>query len=664
VACRTRDSGAILIGAGEPSTSSYDRQRESFSSYGSRVDVQGWGSGVVTTGYGDLYGYDEWLDDQYLYTATFGGTSSASPMVAAAAAIVQAIAIQENGAPLSPWQVRDLLVATGSPQLGNAAERIGPRPNLRQAIAELPQSAATLTVTTGGSGNDGVCGVTNCTLSEAIDAANQDGIDTIVELAAGETYTLDAVDNTDPTYGANGLPSITSAIAIHANGATVERSSAGATPEFRLFQVASGGSLTLFQATLHNRKLTGQPGGAVLNLGSTIIDSCTLTGNSAAEGGALANQGPYNLVFNSTLTGNSASGSGGAIQSSGALSVMGSTLAGNSAPTGESLATSGTTAVKNTILLKGTGGANCSGTLETGGVSNLADDTSCGASATDKTAAQINLGSLASNGGRTQTMALLSPSVAIDGGNATTCKVLKSKNADQRSYDRFADGNGDGIKECDIGAYEYNSTPLVPGAPAPDAAAPATRILLTPASPDGSNGWYRGPVIVKPEARDTGSGVSEVLSAAFQIDATPPALTCPAAGPFFLHSGDQPVGPAGVDASVSGLDKAASTLSSVVPTEAVGPKALTFTAQDLAGNQASLDCTYHVIYDFGGYYPPVEPAPALNPAGAGSAVPLKFSLAGDQGLDILAEGLPASQPVACDTLEPDGPLEATYPLSV
>jgi hypothetical protein len=78
----------------------------------------------------------------------------------------------------------------------------------------------------------------------------------------------------------------------------------------------------------------------------------------------------------------------------------------------------------------------------------------------------------------------------------------------------------------------------------------------------------------------------------------------------------------------------------------------------LAGNQASRDCPYAVIYDFGGFYPPVEPTPVLNEARAGSAVPLKFSLTGDQGLDAIASEFPASQPVACGTIQPTGPAVA------
>jgi hypothetical protein len=259
----------------------------------------------------------------------------------------------------------------------------------------------------------------------------------------------------------------------------------------------------------------------------------------------------------------------------------------------------------------------------------------------------------------------------------------------------------------DMGAYE---NPL--GAPQPpDATPPETWIVLTPAAPDGVNGWYRSPVTVSPQASDaspvidlrcaldpavaptafddlpqeicpflggapvTSDGQHTFYAAAmdiwgnkstpvsreFQIDASPPVLTCPAAGPFLLHSGEHTVGPAGVDASVSGLDEAASTLSGTVTTERVGPKTLTFTAVDLAGNSASQECSYKVIFDFGGFYPPVESAPTLNMVKAGQAAPLKFSLAGDQGLDVIAAGYPASRPVQCVTLEPAGPLVATQP---
>ena len=133
-----RDSGAIIVGAGRPPSSGADRQRESFSTFGSRVDVQGWGSGVMTTGYGTFHrNSDDLTNPDFWYRADFNGTSSASPVVAGAAANLQGIALAQQGVPLTPLEIRTKLVQTGSPQLGNTAEHIGPRPDLRQAIAQL-----------------------------------------------------------------------------------------------------------------------------------------------------------------------------------------------------------------------------------------------------------------------------------------------------------------------------------------------------------------------------------------------------------------------------------------------------------------------------------------------------------------------------------------------
>jgi hypothetical protein len=253
-------------------------------------------------------------------------------------------------------------------------------------------------------------------------------------------------------------------------------------------------------------------------------------------------------------------------------------------------------------------------------------------------------------------MALADTSAAIDQGNATACLDTRLQGRDQRGYNRFADGNGDNYAYCDIGAFKYGSV-LLPPAPAPDTMAPRVRIVLTPAVPDGANGWYRGPVDVLPQAQDdvgvielrcaldpqvapityeelpeeicpflAGAPVSEdgmhtlyaaamdaagntsaISSVSFQIDATPPVITCPDPGPILLGSGDQAIGPAGVDASVSGLDEAAANvLSGIVSTGEIGPQVLTFTAFDLAGNSASQECSYAVIYDFGGPYPPVK----------------------------------------------------------
>ena len=47
-----------------------------------------------------------------------------------------------------------------------------------------------------------------------------------------------------------------------------------------------------------------------------------------------------------------------------------------------------------------------------------------------------------------------------------------------------------------------------------------------------------------------------------------------------------------------------------------------------------------------------EPPPALNSAKAGKTVDLTFSLGGDQGLDIFADGYPATRAINCESGEP------------
>lgn len=129
-----RDSGAIMVGAGGPPRGGYaDRERLDFSNYGGRVDVQGWGRKVATLDYGDLQACSG--ADRH-YTGEFSGTSSASPIVAGAAVIVQGVA-KSRGRLLAPTQIRDLLRTTGTPQLGDTSEQIGPRPDLERAIKAL-----------------------------------------------------------------------------------------------------------------------------------------------------------------------------------------------------------------------------------------------------------------------------------------------------------------------------------------------------------------------------------------------------------------------------------------------------------------------------------------------------------------------------------------------
>ncbi|WP_369257019.1 S8 family peptidase [Streptomyces sp. R35] len=144
-----QSSGAVLVGAGAPPPGTHgrdhgpDRSRLAFSNYGARVDAQGWGREVTTTGGfwdrpGDLQGGAEEIG---WYTDTFSGTSSASPVVVGALAALQGMLRAAGQEPMSPERARAVLRATGSPQQDApgrpASQRIGNRPDIKAAVTHL-----------------------------------------------------------------------------------------------------------------------------------------------------------------------------------------------------------------------------------------------------------------------------------------------------------------------------------------------------------------------------------------------------------------------------------------------------------------------------------------------------------------------------------------------
>jgi serine protease len=134
---RVRDSGAIMAGA----ASWQGLGAMSFSNYGRRLSLQGWGESVVTICCGDLQGGDP----EVRYTAGFSGTSSATPMSAGAVASLQGQARALFGAPLTPALAEEILSVTGNPCTGN--KPIGERPNLVAARERLLRGFGDVVVT-------------------------------------------------------------------------------------------------------------------------------------------------------------------------------------------------------------------------------------------------------------------------------------------------------------------------------------------------------------------------------------------------------------------------------------------------------------------------------------------------------------------------------------
>lgn len=112
------DSGSIIVGAGHP----LDQNRMSFSTYGSRVNVQGWGVGVFTTEPINTFAYSD-------------GTSSATAIVGGVSALIQSAYKSQTGKVATPAEMRNALLSGGTPQ--GSGGHIGPLPNALEAVRFL-----------------------------------------------------------------------------------------------------------------------------------------------------------------------------------------------------------------------------------------------------------------------------------------------------------------------------------------------------------------------------------------------------------------------------------------------------------------------------------------------------------------------------------------------
>lgn len=91
----------------------------------------------------------------------------------------------------------------------------------------------------------------------------------------------------------------------------------------------------------------------------------------------------------------------------------------------------------------------------------------------------------------------------------------------------------------------------------------------------------------------------------------------------------------------------------------VGTTTVNVTATDALGNQSTGSFTVTVRYNFAGLFNPIENLPVVNQANAGQAIPVKFSLSGNKGLNIFAVGFPASQQIACTDGSPISTVDET-----
>ena len=199
---------------------------------------------------------------------------------------------------------------------------------------------------------------------------------------------------------------------------------------------------TVIDSTFENN--TSANGGAIRNRGMLTLLGVTLNNNTAdgsptaqtQGGGIYNNSGGIITMTNCTLTGNSTTNnSGGAVFNRGTISIESSTISGNHAPDGGGIRlVEGQITLSNSILAANTittgSGADChktGGTLVLNGANLIGDNTSIYIEApADGTligtsVAPVNplLGSLADNGGPTLTLLPGPGSPAIDASIST-----------------------------------------------------------------------------------------------------------------------------------------------------------------------------------------------------------------------------------------------------
>ena len=79
----------------------------------------------------------------------------------------------------------------------------------------------------------------------------------------------------------------------------------------------------------------------------------------------------------------------------------------------------------------------------------------------------------------------------------------------------------------------------------------------------------------------------------------------------------------------------------------IGSNTVTCTASDIAGNTATSTFKVNVRYTFSGFRSPIDNLPTSNVVNAGQAIPVKFSLGGNQGLNIFYAGYPRVVVMSC-----------------
>ncbi|MCL4861319.1 MAG: PxKF domain-containing protein, partial [Caldilineaceae bacterium] len=460
-------------------------------------------------------------------------------------------------------------------------------------------------------------------LREAIEAANATaGADTITFSVSG-AITL-----------ASTLPAISDAAGLTIDGAGQTIIISG-NHAVRVMYVSPGAALTLKNLTIaKGNGATSQGGGIRNDRGTLTVTNSTFSDNSAVLGGGIYNEGTL-TVENSTFSANSATGGsvsgGGGIRNLGTATVTNSTFSGNSAVFGGGIVNVGVLTVENSTFSKNSANLDGGGIYNSGSL-NLTNSTFSDNSVT----ADSYGGGIYNSGSLDLTNSTFSGNRAgFYGGGIVNEGALAVTNSTFAGNSAFAGGGiyNTGALTVENNTFFGNSASWVGGA------------IFNSSMPN--MGTLRNTILANNSpGGNCAGGVTDGGGNLVWGDTTCPGIH---ADPKLLALADN-----GGATQTMALDAGSAAIDAAVAAHCPA------TDQRGVSRPQGAHCDIGAFeveqapgFSFSGFLQPVDNYPTVNTVNGGQAIPVKFSLGGDQGLDIFASGYPKAVAYSCGS-EGDG----------
>jgi uncharacterized repeat protein (TIGR01451 family)/CSLREA domain-containing protein len=409
---------------------------------------------------------------------------------------------------MSPIGTRPALLLASLALVALAACR-DDAPPLGPATPAKPQftqgDAGLWTVTTTDDPGDGLCTDTDCTLREAVEAAQnggkivfETGVSGTIALAGGPIRIekdIQVDGDGRIAIDAQGTDVAVRAFAAHAEMSGMTITGGGTSglwvQDFAGLTLRSvtvtgntsayegggifglNGSLTLINSSVSGNHSDRAGGGIYLTGALTVVNSTIADNEAVGRGGGIYFEGGFAAITGSTISGNSAVNAGGLWTKNALTTIRSSTLVknianGQFAVGGLEVETDGplsAATIANTIIAGNSGDgteANC-GLFNSGAAASIRSlghnlTPGCGTAAAGdvivnpaQVFTEVLESGLKDNGGPTKTHALLERGRAVDAG------YCPGETADQRGLARPVDDNRmpNAVDGCDIGAFEW-----------------------------------------------------------------------------------------------------------------------------------------------------------------------------------------------------------------